>query len=172
MNYHRPRFDEAEAMAAFHVQCWREAYVGIVPDELMGTFALQTRLPMWQAVILNAERFVMAAYDDGKAVGFVIVGATDEKNIENQDGHLWAIYIAESQHRRGIGRTLIAHAAAHWMAQGGTSMTVGVLAENFKARKFYESLGARLVKLTTYNWDGHDLPDAIYVFESLPSLIP
>lgn len=172
IEYRRPRLDEAEAFAALHVQCWREAYVGFVPPELMSTFSTERRLPMWQAVTTHPERFVLAAYDEGKPVGFVISGSTDEKHIENQDGHLWAIYIASKYHRIGIGRELIAAAAADWFAKGGKSITLGVLAKNASARLFYEKLGARFVKTSTYDWDGYKLDDAIYVFEDLAFLTP
>ena len=111
MIYRRPTLDESETLAALHVQCWREAYAGFLPTELISTFSNERRLPMWQAVIPNPERFVMAAYDQAKPIGFVISGATDEKHIANQDGHLWAIYIANQYHRKGIGRELIAAAA-------------------------------------------------------------
>jgi ribosomal protein S18 acetylase RimI-like enzyme len=172
IEYRRPLLDEAETFSALHVQCWREAYEGILPSNLMASFTPQTRLPMWQAVIPHSERFVLAAYDDAIPVGFIISGATDEKYIENQDGHLWAIYIDGQYHRKGIGRELIAAAAGDWLSKGGTSLTLGVLAENAGARLFYEKLGARLVKTSTYDWDGNKLADAIYVFEDLASLIP
>jgi ribosomal protein S18 acetylase RimI-like enzyme len=172
IEYRRPSLDEAEIFSALHVQCWRQAYDGILPSNLMDSFTPQTRLPMWQAVIPLSERFVLAAYDDAKPVGFVISGSTDEKHIENQDGHIWAVYIDGQYHRQGIGRELIADAAVDWLAKGGTSLTLGVLAENAGARLFYEKLGARLVKTSTYDWDGYKLADAIYVFENLNSLIP
>lgn len=172
LEFRRPKSDEAGAMAALHVQCWREAYANILPEQLLSTFTDETQLPMWQVVIPSVDRFVLAAYVDGKVVGFVISGATDEKHIENQDGHLWSLYIAADYGRRGIGRHLISCVAADWMEKGGTSLTIGVLAENIRARSFYESLGARLVQLCTYEWDGYLLPDTIYVFENLPALTP
>ena len=172
MIYRRPAPHEAEAMAALHVQCWREAYVDYLPPELMATFTAAKRLPLWQAVIPNTQRFVLGAFDLDVPVGFVISGPSTEKYIEDQDGNLDTIYLAASHYRKGIGRELIGHAAQDWLQRGGKSLTVGVLAENIRARNFYESLGAKLVRLTTYNWDGHELPDAIYVFENLSALIP
>jgi ribosomal protein S18 acetylase RimI-like enzyme len=172
IDYRRPRLDEAETFAALHVQCWREAYAGFLPPELISTFSTERRLPMWQAVIPNPDRFVLAAYHEAKPVGFIISGSTLENHIENQDGHIWAIYIASQYHRKGIGCELIAAAATDWLAKDGKSMTLGVLAENVSARLFYEKLGARLVKTSTYDWDGYKLADAIYVFEDLTSLIP
>jgi ribosomal protein S18 acetylase RimI-like enzyme len=172
INYRRPQPDEAEALAALHVQCWREAYAAILPAELMATFTAEKRLPLWHKVIPGTTRFVLGAFDQSQPVGFVISGPCSEKYIEDQDGNLDTIYIASSHYRMGIGRELLGCAAKDWLQRGGRTMTVGVLAENLRARRFYESMGARLVKLTTYNWDGHELPDAIYVFEDLKSLIP
>ena len=159
-------------MAALHVQCWREAYSEIVPRELLATFSAEKRIPLWEKVIPDLERFALAAFDGDAPVGFVISGPGAERYIEDQDGNLDTIYIAASHYRRGIGRELLARAAQDWLARGGRTMTVGVLAQNLRARSFYESQGAKLAKLTTYNWDGHVLPDAIYVFEDLKRLIP
>ncbi len=159
-------------MAALHVQCWREAYTDILPAALLATFSAEKRLPLWQKVIPDQARFVLGAFDEAQPVGFVISGPSTEQYIEDQDGNLDTIYIAASHYRLGIGRQLLSHAAQDWLQRGGRTMTVGVLAENIRARSFYESQGARLARLTTYNWDGHDLPDAIYVFEDLKRLIP
>ncbi len=159
-------------MASLHVQCWREAYAEILPAELMATFTAAKRIPLWRKVIPDETRFVLGAFDQSHPVGFVISGASNEKYIEDQDGNLDTIYIAASHYRMGIGRELLRRAAEDWLQRGGKTMTVGVLAENIRARSFYESQGARLVKLTTYLWDGHELPDAIYVFEDLKRLIP
>jgi len=172
IQYRRPRVDEAEALAALHVQCWREAYVDYVPSELMATFTAEKRLPHWRAAIPNTQKFVLGAFDSDIPVGFTISGLSSEKYIEDQDGNLETIYVAASHYRQGIGRELICRAAQDWLQNGGKSMTVGVLAKNIRARSFYESLGAKLVRLTTYNWDGHELPDAIYIFDNLPKLIP
>ena len=165
--FRRPLPSEAEAFAALHVQCWQESYTEIVPKELMATFTSTTRLPMWQSAIPNLERFVLGAYVENQPAGFVISGSTPEKHVENQDGHLWAIYILEAYQGKGIGRNLVRYAHADWAARGGTSMTVGVLAENKAARLFYEKLGARFVRDGEYEWSGHRLKDCIYIWNDL-----
>ena len=53
----------------------------------------------------------------------------------------------------------------------GHALALGVLAENKRARLFYESLGGKLIKTGTYEWDGFPLADAIYNFDDLPALI-
>ena len=168
ITYRRPRLDEALAFAALHVNCWRETYSAFLPAELVSSFAADTRLPMWQSVLPNAERFVLGAFVDDIPAGFVMSGPSDDKHVDDQDGHLWAIYIAKLHHRRGIGRELFSAALQDWNAQGGKTMTIGVLAENLSARRFYEAMGARLVKHGVYNWGGFDLADCIYLSDVSP----
>lgn len=172
IEYSRPRLDEAEVFAALHVQCWREAYVEILPPELLATFDASQRLPMWQRILADEMRIVIAAYDGGPPVGFIVVGAPLEQLHDDTDGQIDLIYLAASHYRQGVGRALVGRGAQAWLSQGGRSLTLGVLAHNTKARSFYESLGAKLVKTGTYNWSGFDLPDAIYVFEDLLNLTP
>ena len=170
ITYRKPEPDEAEAFAALHVQCWRECYSTILPAALVATFSTEKRLPMWQAALMNPERFVMGAHADGQPCGFVMSGPSDEKYITDQDGHLWALYIAASQHKMGIGRQLVYGATQHWLARGGHSMTIGVLAENRPARAFYEHLGAELVRFSTYNWGEFELPDCLYIWKDLAKI--
>ena len=172
IEYRRPRLDEAETFSALHVQCWREAYKDIVPAELMAKYRIKTRLPMWESILPDQQRIVFGAYDQGIAVGFIVAGQASEELFDDIDGHVAALYITASHYRRGIGRTLVGLAAKAWIAQGGQSLAFGVLAENKTARAFYERLGARLIKTGSYDWDGHMIPDAIYVFEDLTLLTP
>ena len=170
ITYRKPSPAEAETFAHLHVKCWRETYPAYLPAELMATFSAEKRLPMWQASLVNPERFILGAYADGIPVGFVMSGPSDEKHIPEQDGHLWALYIAAAQHRKGIGRALANAAVQHWLDQGGSTMTIGVLAENKRARAFYERLGAKLLKYNTYNWSGFDLPDCLYIWDDLAKI--
>jgi ribosomal protein S18 acetylase RimI-like enzyme len=159
-------------MAALHVQCWRESYADMVPAELIRDVNFAARLPIWEKSLADETRIVYGAYDGSKAVGLLIAGRDNSSNVDGPDGHLAAIYIAQSHKRNGIGRHLIALAAQDWKTQGGKSLWLGVLSNNKDSIAFYESLGAKFVREQTYRWGEHDLPNAIYVFEDLPSLIP
>jgi ribosomal protein S18 acetylase RimI-like enzyme len=170
--YRRPAPDEAEAMAALHVQCWHEAYASFVPQKVVATFEASRIVERWREHISNTDRFLIAAFDNNKPIGFINQGRPVEKIFETMDGHIAAIYILQSHYRQGIGRKLIAMAAQDWLLKDGHSIALGVLAENHRARNFYEALGARFVQLGSFEWAGHALPDCIYVFEDLPALIP
>lgn len=162
--------EEAEAFAALHVACWREAYRSMVPDSLLAGVTPAVRLPIWQAALDDPARIVLGGYDSTGPVGFVMAGVALEPLFDGIDGHIQALYVTASYYRQGIGRRLLAATARGWLATGGQTLALGVLADNVRARRFYEALGGRLVKTGTYDWDGHQLDDAIYVFENLKQL--
>jgi ribosomal protein S18 acetylase RimI-like enzyme len=175
--FRRPDLAEAREMAGLHIACWREAYAEIVPRAILDAADIDQRTEVWEKVLSDQHRFASVAYDGSLPVGFINAGTPVDPSgkpremfFEGQDGHIHAIYILNAYSRQGIGRTLMAAAARWWLGQGGQSLALGVLAENAKARLFYEALGGRLVKTSTFNWHGFDLPDAIYVFEDLVEL--
>lgn len=170
IRYGRPDPSEAEAFAALHVTCWKEAYRGLVPDRILDAATVETRLSLWQGVLAEPERIVCGAWDGKSAVGFIMAGSQLERLFDGVDGHVPALYIRRSHARQGIGRRLMGKAASQWLARGGKSLALGVLAGNAPARAFYEALGGRLVREDTYEWDDEKLPHAIYVFETLREL--
>jgi ribosomal protein S18 acetylase RimI-like enzyme len=172
MIYRRPLLSEAALMAELHVQCWREAYSDIVPKEVIATFEADRFVERWSEHISSPERFLIAAFDGNQPIGFINQGRPVEKIFPQMDGHIAAIYVLQSHYRQGIGRKLIGLSAQDWLAKGGHSICLGVLTENIRARSFYEALGAKFVQAGIFTWAGHPLPDCIYVFEDLPSLIP
>jgi ribosomal protein S18 acetylase RimI-like enzyme len=170
ITFQRPNIAEAAAMAQLHVQCWREAYSAIVPEELVARFDVAHMIVRWQEHLQKEKRLVIAAYDDEQPIAFVNSVSPVEKIDDEMDGHIAALYVAQSYYRQGLGRKLMALAAADWLVKGGHSITLGVLSANQRARAFYEAMGGRMVKTGTYDWHGHQLEDAIYVFEDLPRL--
>ncbi|MDE2447318.1 MAG: GNAT family N-acetyltransferase [Alphaproteobacteria bacterium] len=167
ITYRRPELIEAEAFAALHVQCWREAYAGIVPLALLESFTPQQRIPHWHRWIADKNLLIVAAYDGEKAIGFVTAGKPDELLHDGMDGQIYGFYIAASYHRLGIGRNLLNKIKNIWMENGGHALTLGVLAKNTRARRFYEAMGGKLVRTGIYDWSGFKLADAIYLFEGL-----
>jgi ribosomal protein S18 acetylase RimI-like enzyme len=170
ITFRRPAVEEVAAMATLHVQCWREAYSSIVPPELVARFDVAHMIVRWQEHVQMHERFILGAYNVEQPVAFVNSGSPVEKIHDEMDGHIAALYVAQSHYRQGLGRKLMALAASDWLAKGGHSITLGVLADNTRARTFYEAVGGRFVKTGTYDWHGHELEDAIYVFEDLRRL--
>ena len=170
-NIFRPDESRAEELAITNIRCWQEAYTGLVPPEILANVDLVAQTAKWKGILADSQQVAFAAAAHEKVLaGFVVAGRPSEILFDGIDGHIAALYILRSFYRQGLGRRLLAAAAKEWLARGGTSLALGVLAENHQARRFYESLGARLVRTGIYEWDGHPLHDAIYVFENLAEL--
>lgn len=167
----KPDGSLAEELATVHIACWQETYHAIVPAKVLQATNLEQHITKWQGILADPDRIIYAASTAENVVaGFVGAGSSTEVLWDGMDGHIRALYILEAHHRQGLGRRLLGAAAHEWLARGGHSLTLGVLAENHQARRFYETLGAKLVRTGTYEWEGCQLDDAIYVFENLPEL--
>lgn len=170
LSLRRPQPAEAEAMARLHIACWRESYAGIVPAAALDAADPGERTARWQRSLADPDGFALAAFDGEEPAGFILARANGDPAIPGADGQVAALYVLKSHHRRGLGRNLLGAAARWWLARGGRSLGLGVLAANVDARRFYEAMGGRVAKTGTYNWGGHQLPDAIYVFDDLARL--
>lgn len=169
IRYRVPALADAEAIAQLHVASWREAYREIVPVAILDQVDIADRIARWRGY-LAGDGVTFLAEAGGAAAGFIRAGALPEPMVDGADGHVFALYLLQRHHRRGIGRRLLGLAAAAWLARGGRALSVGVLTQNAPALAFYQGVGARFVRHETYRWDGHDLPESIYVFNNLPEL--
>jgi len=168
-DYRVPTLADAEAIARLHVASWREAYQGIVPSSILDNVDVDERIARWRGY-LGGVGVTFLAEVDGVAAGFIRAGALSEPMVEDADGHIFALYVLRRHHRRGIGRRLLGLVAREWLARGGRALSVGVLTENAPALAFYQGVGACFAQAETYCWDGHELPESIYVFRNLEEL--
>ncbi|MEI7600541.1 MAG: GNAT family N-acetyltransferase [Aestuariivirga sp.] len=164
-----PTVADAEAIARLHVAGWREAYAGIVPSTILDNVDVADRIARWQDY-LAGDGVTFLAEEEGAAAGFIRAGALSEPMVAGADGHIFALYVLRRHHRRGIGRRLLGLVAGEWLARGGRALSVGVLTENAPALAFYQGVGASFAQAETYRWEGHELPESIYVFRNLEEL--
>ena len=167
--YRIPTPADAEAIARLHVASWREAYAGIVPPSILDNLDMADRITRWRGY-LAGEGVTFLAEAEGAPAGFIRAGTPAKPLVEAADGHVFALYILRQHWRRGIGSRLLGLAASAWHAQGGRALSVGVLTENAPAKAFYEAVGGTFVRHESYAWDGHELPESIYVFRNLEDL--
>jgi GNAT superfamily N-acetyltransferase len=140
----RPLADaDIDAVAAMTVRTWQAGYAGIMPAEVLegldaAEFA-EARRPR------NAPpgARTLVAEDAGTIVGFVSFGPHRRQNGEYVDGigEIYAIYVAPERWGTGAGRALIIAARNALAGAGRSELRLWVLAENHRARRFYERAG-------------------------------
>lgn len=139
--------NDVAAMARVHVDTWRTAYRGIVPDELLANLSYEKRENGWHQILDNTSKddnYTYVAEDEsGKIVGFAN-GGVERAGDSVYQGELSAIYVLKSHQQKGIGRELVRVVAQRLSQRGIHSMLVWVLAKN-PACRFYETLGGQKV---------------------------
>ncbi len=125
---------DAPAIGEVHVASWRRAYRGLMPDALLDGLDPVERAAAWRKRIAGGVT-VLVAEIEGLVRGFAALGPIRDPDLLGTT-ELYALYLAPPVWRRGLGRTLLAAAVA-----GQGPVALWVLAENQRARRFYEATG-------------------------------
>jgi len=135
---------DAAAVAHIHVESWKVAYRGIMPDDAIARTDLAYRTAFWTDRIANHEWPVFVIEEDGKLVAFCqMVPSPDSDDDPKTVGHITSIHVLPHLRGQGHGRALLDHAFAEFRRRGFAEVTLWVLEGNGSARRFYEQLGLR-----------------------------
>lgn len=132
---------DALPIATIHVEAWRVAYQGIVPDEFLRALSVEERHLGWQQILETEESLTWVAEDGDMALGWISMGKSRDANAPPSIGEIWAIYVRPDHWSRGVGRALCTAAEQELRRQGFTDVTLWVLKDNERALRFYVSNG-------------------------------
>ena len=136
------RDDDAEAIAGVHVETWRSAYAGLLPQEVLDGLSRRQQTRRWRRAIRNPEAElgqVFVADGDGIA-GF--------GSASRETGEITTLYVRPGAQRRGVGRMLFCRMAE--FLDGPVSLWV---LDGNPAAEFYRRLGGRPgVRATVERW--------------------
>jgi ribosomal protein S18 acetylase RimI-like enzyme len=130
---------DAPRVGEIHVDGWRAAYRGIIPDSFLAGLSAEQRAAGWKSAIEKDPGSVLVHEKDGAIVGWAAVGKSRD-GIEGA-GELFAIYVDPACWRQGCGRQLMEAAEATLWARGHRFCLLWVLEKNLPARAFYRRLG-------------------------------
>ena len=139
----RARENDARGIAEVHVRTWQLAYRDQLPEPYLNALSVDVREGHWATELrmLPAERRPWVAETQGEIVGFVSAGPSRDETATDMTGEVYAIYVLPDCWDRGLGRMLLAHAERDLLAHGYHDAILWVLADNERARAFYEAAG-------------------------------
>jgi GNAT superfamily N-acetyltransferase len=138
--------DDAADIVRINVHGWRRAYVGIVPDDVLAAMNVADRIERYRHRMRQPSQFEsLVAIEAGAVVGYTSLGpyriGQHEGVLSRRVGEVVAIYVDPPRWSTGAGRVLM-DAALHRLAERGfRSVRLWVLADNTRARRFYERAG-------------------------------
>jgi len=133
--------DDALRIATIHVEAWRVAYRGIVPDEYLRSLSVERRHLGWRQILEVAEESIWVAEDGERALGWISASRSRDVDAAQSTGEIWAIYVDPVCWGKGVGRALFAAAEQDLRRGGFTEATLWVLKDNERALRFYTSIG-------------------------------
>ncbi len=163
---------DTTGIARVHVDGWRNAYRGIVPENILDGLSYEQKERQWEETFRRTthQEFVYVAEDEtGHIIGFASGGPALDNNDFQYRGELFTLYILETYQRQGLGHRLFFQVVERLLTLELTSMLIWVLAEN-PARRFYEALGGNLVKTGNYEIKGVKLQQVAYGWSDLTQL--
>jgi ribosomal protein S18 acetylase RimI-like enzyme len=117
---------------------------------------------------IGADELFYVAEEDGQVVGFVWAEAGAD--CEGLEWHIGALYILPSQHRKGIGRALLAHVAKELSAAGVSSLEIGCVKEN-PSCDFYKHLGGIEMGRRPNSVDRYQTEEILFGWRNIKALI-
>jgi ribosomal protein S18 acetylase RimI-like enzyme len=142
MNIRRATSSDAAALAKVHIDAWRMAYRGLVPDSYLDSLDFDLRAERWRESLATGKRETYVAEDDQGVLGFLTIGACRDPELAGEPvGEIWGIYLAPRHWRKGIGRLLCRRGEEMLASWHFTQAVLWVFDGNQPARGFYETMG-------------------------------
>ena len=142
---------EVLPMARVHIISWRETYPGLVPEPMLARLSVSNEAIRRQRMLDRPRTWgstlAFVAKRNGSVVGY---GTCNEQrsNILDRRGftsEVSELYVLRDAQRLGGGSGLMRAMACALLERGHAAMSLWVLEQNKPARRFYESIGGRLI---------------------------
>ena len=161
-------------MAKVRVDTWRAAYKGIIPDDFLEGLSYQNISEGWRKTIWEERNPAVAAFvaesEQRNIVGVAVCGHEQSQDVVYR-GEVYLLYVLPAYQEQGIGRKLVA-ACVHHLVQNlkVKSLLIWVIAEN-RYRRFYESLGGKVVRQKTEEIGGRMILEIGYGWDRIETLL-
>jgi ribosomal protein S18 acetylase RimI-like enzyme len=136
---------DAVSVARIHVESWKVAYRGIMPQDVIARTDVAYRTKSWKEQIASRDWPVLLLEKRGVPLAFCqMVPSRDEDDDPTRVGHITSLHVLPQLRGRGHGHALMDHVLAEFGRRGFTDVTLWVLEANQPARRFYEKSGFAL----------------------------
>ena len=133
--------EDASSIAEVHSRSFRSSYAHLPVTRRSAETGLEGRVVVWDERLRGSDRTTLVALGDDRVVGFVHLGQSPDDDADATTGHVFSVHVDPDLTGRGIGGQLVMAATTALASDGYRAATLWVLAENERARRFYQRLG-------------------------------
>ncbi|MEZ9526541.1 GNAT family N-acetyltransferase [Enterovibrio norvegicus] len=130
--------DDVDEIASIHVDSWKAAFTGRMPDNYIDSYTLPRRVTEWHQLLTNNAETVVVAEFGGRVIGFLSfkISQTHENAFE-----LSKLYLCPSSYRKGVGNLLMNHLDKEAKSNHINLIALYVLDNNDASIRFYTKQG-------------------------------
>lgn len=158
----RARPEDAGMLSAVFDAAWREAYRGVIPGVALDRLLARRGPASWRAMTGRGRGLVVVEFGEA-VVGYAAYGRARDRALR-ADGEIDEIYITPEYQGLGLGSRLFRAVRNDLVDRAMPRLGLWSLAENERARGFYERLGGRAGAQAVERISGASLPKVAYLF--------
>lgn len=135
--------EDAAGIAQVYVDSWKTTYKGIIAAAYLDKLSMEEHRNRWEKRLSYpepGEGVLIAENERGQICGFLDYGV-DRETGRVHEAELYAVYLLQSEQRKGIGRLMFGVLLEELRNKGYRSLIVWVLEQN-PAVHFYRKLGS------------------------------
>ena len=151
-----------------HGRAWRAAYDGLLSaaalEDVVAVEPTEADVERWLEELRKSDAVLVAAGD--RVVGFADFRWSERTKpfVGDDEAGLKAIYVDPDRWERGVGTALLS-AGLDALPDSVERLRLEVLADNDRARRFYETRGFERTGSRTVELAGERYPAAVYTLE-------
>ena len=135
------KIEDAADIADIHIDAWRVAYKGIIPNSYLQKLSTKIRADQWVKSLSDIDnRTFVKVNNNSKIIGWISFGVS-RNNLSAEMAEIYAIYFHPDFWGKGYGKQLLKVAEKELEQKGFTEIMLWVLELNSRARIFYKKAG-------------------------------
>ena len=163
---------DARGIARVHVETWRSAYAGILPDQVIVQMSVDDKAAAWRQLVQRqdaVDAVIVAEIDDGTIIGFGSCGPAGPEAMPDYDGEIHTLYVLPDWQEQGIGRAPAVRLPARVERGRDRGAYLWVLADN-PSRFFYQAMGGKRISERDERLWGTTVHEVAYGWPDLSAL--
>ncbi|KGA96024.1 hypothetical protein AJ85_01070 [Alkalihalobacillus alcalophilus ATCC 27647 = CGMCC 1.3604] len=159
--------EDVNEIAKVHVSSWQSTYTGMTDEQFSNILTYESSRTRFIEKLGETDVFTyVAEHIEHGIIGFVTTGP-QRYEVEGYPGEVYAIYLLEEFQGSGVGKRLFIRAVQQLATLGFTSFSVLLMKENVPAQQFYDHLGGKKIKQSTFEINEVVYEDIFYGWENI-----
>lgn len=158
------KYEDIDKIVDININDWKKAYKGIIDDNILDSLNKEEKIKKWRKSYNKANTIV--AEENGIVIGYCKYD--DEINNEkyNIDSEIIGLYVDYNKTKMGVGKKMMEYVMNDLKNKNKNRMILWCLEENQNARRFYESMGGKLIDDEKYyERDGKKFKEVAYIYD-------